>query len=99
MYVYTYLDKYTCVYICTYLRYFQSFRQRPAVDLHVAVTIYTLNYHIIHFSFISLVEIQSYTGDFDFPPVPPNLMNLWAETTDIYLRQVHLLSWSPREGE
>lgn len=81
-YVYRYIDK----YMCMYLRHFQSFRQQPAIDLHVAVIIYTLNYHIIHFTFISLVEIQSYTGDFDSPQFHQISPILWAETLGIYLR-------------
>lgn len=37
------------------------------MDLHVAIIIYTSNYHIMDFTFISLVENQSYTGDFNSP--------------------------------
>lgn len=50
----------------------------------------------MHFTFISLVEIQSYTGDFDSPQFCQISLNLWAETIGTYLRQVHLLSWPPR---
>lgn len=63
-----------------YLRHFQSFRQQPGTDLHVTIITSTLNYHVTRFTSISLVEIQSYTGDFDSPQFCQISLNLWART-------------------